>query len=433
MKKLSYSLIALVMLLFVAVGCSKSGSGNDADSLLRSVPADASSVALVNVAHIVDQLGGKTDGATIKLPKEHTKAIQDSKALKEGDKKHILDVLDGKSGVALNAIVYFSAARTYFTGLLNDPEKFMAYVQEQNPSQQWRDEDGGKVMGPVAVVGNQFWVCTTGTPDVEQLKYYQQLNDKQSYVSSDAVSLLSDKDKAVTFVADVNKSLSALPNAPYVRIGTSLIFKDMTYIAGYVDIEKKNINASAAVLNSDMKPAELLLPAEKIDASVVKSLGGGANLIVAVGVSDKLVKKISDVASTAMGQGSDAMAAVLKAVDGTIAVRADSSLDNVEAKVQTNGKDFADLSNLIQSFTRMTVSREGNILTGVRGDKDFTGPISSKEAADKLKGAWIGMVSDGMIARDVVTVTRLVPEKKSLRLDIEAEGGVEAFLNALLK
>lgn len=433
MKKLSYSLFAIITILFVAVGCSKSGGNNDADSLMRTVPADASSVAMVNVGHIVDKLGGETDGATIKLSKELTKAIKESQALKDEDKKYIIDVMDGKTGLALNSFVYFSAARTYITGLLNDPEKFIAYEQSQNPSMQWRDEDGGKVLGSIAVVGNQFWICTTGSPDVEQLKYYQQLNDKQSYVSSDAASLLSDNEKAVTFVADVNKSIAFLPNSTYLRLGSSLIFNDMSYIAGFVNIEKKNLVASAAVLNSDMKPAELLLPSEKIDVSVVKSLGGGGNFVAALGVSEKLVKKISDVAGTAMGQGSDAYAGVLKAIDGTIAVRASSSLDDVEAKVQTNGKDFADLSNIIKSFLGMTVTRDGNILTAVRGNKEFNGPISAEKAADKLKGAWIGVVSDGMIARDVVTAARLVPEKKSLRLDIEAEGGVDAFLNAMLK
>ncbi|MDE6632941.1 MAG: hypothetical protein K2K23_08075 [Muribaculaceae bacterium] len=433
MKKLNYSFLAIVALLLVVVSCSKSESGNDAESLLRTVPADASSVALCNVAYIVDRLGGSTDGSTIKLSKEHTKAIKESQALKEKDKKHIMDVLEGQTGMALNSFVYFSAARTYITGLLNDPDKFIAYEQEQNPSYQWRDEDGGKVLGSLAVVGNQFWICTTGTPDVEQLKYYQQLNDKQSYVSSDAVSLLSDTEKAITFVADVKKSIAFLPNSTYLRIGSSLIFDDMSYVAGYVDIEKKNIMASAAVLNSDMKPAELLLPTEKIDASIVKSLGESGDVVAAMGISQKLVKKISDAAGTALGQGSDALAGMLQAIDGTVAVRANSSMDNVEAKVQTNGKDFADLANMINSFLGLTVSRDGNILTAVRGNKDFNGPITSQKAAEKLKGAWIGVVSDGMLVRDVVSVTRLVPEKKSLRLDIEAEGGVDAFLNAVLK
>ncbi|MDE6787220.1 MAG: hypothetical protein K2J46_09315, partial [Muribaculaceae bacterium] len=135
----------------------------------------------------------------------------------------------------------------------------------------------------------------------------------------------------------------------------------------------------------------------------------------------------------AMGQGSEILSGVLQAIDGTVAARANSSLDDVEAKVQTNGKDFADFANMLNSLWGLTVSRDGNILTAVRGNKDFKGSITSQKAADKLKGAWIGVMSDGILVRDVVTVARLVPEKKSLRLDIEAEGGVDALITAITK
>ncbi len=432
MKKLSYSLLAVLAILFVAVGCSKSGGDDDASSLLRTVPADASSVAFFNVTETVEKLGGKVDGSKITLPKEISEAIKQSQALNEEDRQAINDFIDGQTGMAFNTIVYFSAARNYITGLLNDPDKFFEYQQKQNPTLQWREEDGAKVMGTTAVIGNQYWIATTGTPDVAQLKYYQQLNDKQSYVSSDAVSLLMDTDKAVTFVADVNKSIAYLPNSTYMKVGSSLVFNDMTYVAGYVDVEKKNIKASAAVLNSDMKPAEILLPVEKIDPAVVKSLGGGGDFVAAMGVSQKLIDKISKAAGGFVGS-QDTFAKILQSIDGTIAARANSSLDDVEAKVQTNGKDFADLSNMIQAMFGLTVSRDGNVLTASKGNKNFAGPVAPDWAADKLKGAWIGVVSDSFIARDVVTIIRLVPEKKSLRLDIEAEGGVDALLKALMQ
>ncbi len=88
---------------------------------------------------------------------------------------------------------------------------------------------------------------------------------------------------------------------------------------------------------------------------------------------------------------------------------------------------------MIQGLLGLTVSRDGDVLTATRGNKNFAGPVTADWAADKLKGAWIGVVSDSFIARDVVTVTRLVPEKKSLRLDIEAEGGVDALLKAVIQ
>ena len=146
-------------------------------------------------------------------------------------------------------------------------------------------------------------------------------------------------------------------------------------MAGYADLEKKNIIASAAVLNSDMKPAELLLPADKIDGSIVKSLGDGGNFYFAMAISQKLTKKISDIAGTAMGQGSGQIASVLETIDGTLAVRANSSASDMEAKIQTTGKDFADLSSLLQSLFGMTDTSDGNIRTAVHGGNDFTGTL----------------------------------------------------------
>lgn len=431
MKRLSYSILSVLMLLFVVAGCSKS-SGDDAASLLATVPADASSVVLVNLAGTVEKLGGTTDGSTIKLGKDLQKAIDESQAIKAEDKQQIKDLCAGESGVAISTIAFFAAARSYVTGLLNNPEKFIAYMEKETGSKVV-EENGAKVIASVAVIGNQFWVCTTGTPDVDQLKYYQQLNEKQSYASADAASLLLETDKVVTYVADVNRSLSLIPQATSLRMVSSLIFNDMAYVAGSADLQKNNLVAYASVLNSEMKPAELLLPIEKIDASVIKSFEKGGDLYFAAGVPEKLTKKISDLVGTAMGANAKMFEGVLGAIDGTVAVRCSSGAINAEALIQTNGKNFNDLSSILQAMMGLVVTRNGNTLTAVRGSKDFTGTITPEVAADKLKGAWIGVVSDGFIARDITTVTKLSPDKKSLRIDMEAEGALDAIITALTK
>ncbi len=431
MKKLSYSLLSVLMLLFVAVGCSKSGS-DDASSLLRTVPADASSVVLLNISHTVESLGGSTDGSTIKLSKDLQKIVDESQAIKPEDKKHLKDLCDGETGIAMSTIAFFSAARSYVTGLLNDPEKFVTFFEKELGTQAVVEGDA-KTIGHIAVLGNQFWACTTGRPDVDQLKYYQQLNEKQSYASADAAKLLLESDKVMTYVADVNRSISLLPNGTYMKMATSLIFNDMAYVAGNADINKNNLSAYANVLNSDMKPAELLLPVDKIDASVVKSFEKGGDIYVAAGVPKKLTKKIADLAGSMIGGNSNPAAAILEAIDGTIAVRANSGASDVEARIQTTGENFADLSNVLQNLFGVAVTRDGNTLTAVYGNKDFTGNITPSQASDMLKGAWIGVVADGLIARDVITITKLSQDKKSLRLDFEAKGGVDALIEALAK
>lgn len=431
MKKLSFSLFAVLTLLFVAVGCSKS-EGDDAPSLLRTVPADASSVVVVNIAHIVESLDGSTDGSTIKLSKELQKTIDESQAIKQEDKQHLKEICNGEIGVAMSSVVFFSAARSYVTGLLNDPDKFVAYVEKETGTTATTEGDA-RTIGNIAVLGNQFWACTTGRPDVDQLKYYQQLNDKQSYASADAAGLLLEPDKVMTYVADINRSLALVPNGNYMKMASALIFNDMSYVAGSADIKKKSFMANAMVLNSDMKPAELLLPVDKIDASVVKSFDKGGDIFFAAGIPKKLSKKLADLVGSFMGGKSNSFTSVFEAIDGTVAVRANSGATDAEARIQTTGQNFADLSNLLQNFFGVTVTRDGDTLTAVRGSKDFTGSITSAQAADMLKGAWIGIVSNGLIARDVTTVTKLSVDKKSLRLDFEAEGGVDAIITAITK
>lgn len=431
MKKLSFSLFAVLTLLFVAVGCSKS-EGDDASSLLRTVPADASSVVVVNIAHIVESLDGSTDGSTIKLSKELQKTIDESQAIKQEDKQHLKEICNGETGVAMSSVVFFSAARSYVTGLLNDPDKFVAYVEKETGTTATTEGDA-RTIGNIAVLGNQFWACTTGRPDVDQLKYYQQLNDKQSYASADAAGLLLEPDKVMTYVADINRSLALVPNGNYMKMASALIFNDMSYVAGSADIKKKSFMANAMVLNSDMKPAELLLPVDKIDASVVKSFDKGGDIFFAAGIPKKLSKKLADLVGSFMGGKSNSFTSVFEAIDGTVAVRANSGATDAEARIQTTGQNFADLSNLLQNFFGVTVTRDGDTLTAVRGSKDFTGSITSAQAADMLKGAWIGIVSNGLIARDVTTVTKLSVDKKSLRLDFEAEGGVDAIITAITK
>ncbi|MDE5848594.1 MAG: hypothetical protein K2H38_00435 [Muribaculaceae bacterium] len=431
MKKLSYSLLALLTLVFVAVGCSKTGN-DDSASLLRTVPADASSVVVVNIAHTVESLGGSTDGSTVKLSDDLQKTIDQSQAIKSEDKKQIKEICDGETGVAMSSIVFFSAARSYVTGLLNDPDKFVAYVEKESGSKAVVEGDA-RTIDNVAVLGNQFWVCTTGRPDVEQLKYYQELGDKQSYVSVDASKLLLEADKVMTYVADVNRSMSLVPNGTYMKMASSLVFNDMAYVAGSADIKKKSFIANASVLNSDMKPAELLLPVEKIDASVVKSFDKNADVFIAAGVPKKLIKKITDLAGSMMGGSQGQALGMLEAIDGTIAVRTNSGANDGEARIQTTGKDFADFSNLLQSAFGVTVTRDGDMITAVYGSKDFSGSITPSEAADMLKGSWIGVVTKGFPARDVTSVTKLSVDNKSLRLDFEAKGGVDALIEAITK
>lgn len=435
MKKILTYLSLAAMILVIAAGCSKSVN-DDADSLIKTVPSDASSVVVVNLQRTLDKLGCSTDGTTIELSKDLQKAIDESKSVKDRDKQVMKDICEGKTGVAITSLVFFSAARQYLTGLLDDPDKFVEYVRAANSSDsvaaKVEDLDGAKVIDNTVVVGNQFWVCLSGTPDAEQMKYYHNLKEQQSYASTKAAPLLSKNDKAVTFVADINGVMNSMKEGGSMKMAVSLMFMDLAYVAGNADMDGKTLKLSANVLNSDMNPAELLLPAEKIDTELVKSFGGDADAYLAVGLSKKLMEKISSVAKTAMGSMAGAVVGPLEQIDGTLAVRSNSAMNEFQAKVETSGKDFAALSNILQNLFGATVTRDGNVIT-VTSNGVVTGKISASDAAGKMKGAWIGCVVNDMPARGMTSVARLTSDKKSLRFDMEVDGGVDAVMTALMQ
>lgn len=440
MKKLTSGILLLAAIILMAASCSKKGN-DDADSLLHTIPADASSVVLVNLQKALSGLDCKTDGSTITLSKEMENVITESKSVSDRNKRIFRDICEGKTGVSITSLAFFSAARSYVTGLLNDPEKFVDYAsgdalrnpQDSVTGPKVTEENGARIIGNTVVIGNQFWICTAGTPDVEQLKYYQNLNERQSYASNESSSLLLTGDKVVTYVADVKRSFDRLPESTYLRMGASLMFEDIAYVAGSAHFDKKSIISSSQVLNSDMKPANLLLPTEKIDVAMVKSLDVNGDVFVAAGLSKKLSKKISDAMSSVMGPNAKLMTTAIEQIDGTSALCLDLNNENMAARIETTGKDFATLSNMLQAFPGITVTRDGDTVSIRYGNGTPAGAMPAAQAADKMKGAWIGIIACGTPARDMTTVARLIPDNKSLKLDVEIDGGVDALITALFK
>ena len=440
MRKIASQLLLVAIMLVAAAGCSKK-SNNDSESLLSTIPADASSVVMIDLEQTLTSLGCKTDGNTITLSDEMRKKIDESKGLSERNKRIFNDVCKGETGISITSVAFFSAARSYVTGLLNDPDKFVAYAagMRKNPNDststaaEVTEENGARVIGRnTVVIGNQFWLCTEGSADTEQLKYYQNLNDKQSYASSETAGLLLSKGKVVTYVADVKRSFNRMPESQQMRMAASLMFDDISYIAGSASIEKKSLLSVSHVLNSKMEPAKLLLPTEKIDPAVVKSLDMSGDLFIAAGLSKKLTEKIADALAGVLGANAGPIATPLRQIDGTAAACISQKSNAMTARIETTGKDFASLSNLLQMLPGVSVTRDGDVLTVTPGNAVPEGTLNSTEAADRLKGAWIGLVASDMPSKGMNTTALLMPEGKSLTLKIEIEGGTEALLEVLL-
>lgn len=430
MKK--YLSLILTALLIIAAGCSKSDN-SQVEGLLQTVPADANGVAVINIERLADAIGCKCDGKKIELTSEVKLALEKS-AAGENARKALTAICDGESGISLSSLVYFSASRDYVTGLLDDPEKFIAFVQKQQATDsttvEVRKAGDVRLVGHAAVIGNQFWVSYPGMPDEEQLQHYLTLKGPQSFADNDAASRLVSDEDVVTFVADISRAISDLPDKNQIRMGMSVIFEDPAYLAGGVTVKKKDVSLSANILNSDLKPSKLLIPVDKIDTSMVKDFDGTAEAFMALALPKELMKKIGDMASMAGGQS--AMVTALSQIEGTVAVRADENYQNVEARVHSSGKDFIQLTQLLQMFGAQ-VTRDGDILTISTGQRSFQGALTSVDAASQFKGAWLGMMVAHYPGRDSSTVATLKEDNKSLRLDVTVDGGVDDLLTILFK
>ncbi len=432
MKYLHLTILSVLML--VVAACSKS-SNDDASSLLKTVPADASSVAVINIRHTVEALGGKIDGNKISVSKDMTKIIDGSASLTPERKALLKAICDGESGISLTSLVFYSAARSYISGMLDDPDKFIDFIQKNSVAEGEEplpvlQENGARTVGLCVVIGNQFWICTEGQPDVEQLKYTQQLNERQSFAGSETAAMLLEPDKVVNFVADYNRMMLKMPQLSSVRMGMTLAFDDIAYLSGSADFKKGTITAQASVLNSEMNEAQLQIPIKKIEPDAIKQLNGAADIIFAVGLSPKLTgslaESLKDVPVVAM------VAPSISEIDGTVAVRSNIALSDMEACIPTTGKNFSGISFVAENLLGMSVKRDGDKVTMTKGNPDFTGTITPEEAAGKLKGAWIGILSYSWPVRDLSTMIRLTPHKKSMIVELEATGGVEPILKMIL-
>lgn len=432
MKK--YLSLILTALLILAVGCSKTDLG-DAEGLLQTVPADANAVAVVNLQKMADAFGCKSDGKKITLSSEAKLAL-DNAAMPADAKKTIMDICEGESGIALTSLVYFSAARDYLTGVLDDPDKFVSFMQKHESNDSTSVEvttvGDARIVGHTVVIGNQFWASYPGAPDEEQLQHYKTLKGPQSFAANEAASrLISDKD-VVTFVADINKALSEMPYKKEIRMGLAFLLDDATYVAGGISVDKTTVNLQASVLNSDLKPASLLVPTEKIDTGMVKDFDGTATAFLAMGLSKELLKKIGDLSSVSGGK-SGGMAEALSQIEGTVALRVGGkSSDNIEARVHASGKDLIQLTQMLQFFG-VNVVRDDDLLILSVGDHDYDGSLTSVDAASAFKGAWIAAMVSDVPARDTKTILTIKEEKKSLVLDMKMEGGLEALASMIMK
>lgn len=429
MSRMAGNLLSAVLLSAVFIlgaSCSESVK-EDMEALFNNVPADASIVISGNLSKIVDQCGGEVkDGRIVSFGK-------DGMLSAFGKSKGMAQALDEFQKIAktvkAGACVGFSyKGESYLTCELADASEFKKIVDAKYPGA-WDKSGNVEYKGNYAVAdGDRLWIGDALS--VEKVAELMKLSDTQSFLSCKYSSRMADSDKAM----DIWMSLDALYSTlsfskqTQARMVASMLFETPKFLTGNVEFRKDGTAISLMPVTADYKPAKCVIDVAAIDVDKVASLGGNANMIVAVAVSQKLVKQIQDLGSSMGGALPKQMWDIISPLDGTIAFASQEGEhaiagvpDGFRGIVSTNGVRNAALGQLLEGFA--TVKIEGNdfnLSKGSYGD----GIFDVASVAKKMKGAWLSVAYGAKEnGKDVKVLLLLEPSEGSLRLktDVSAQ------------
>ena len=434
-KGILYS-VALIALVIMAA-CSSDRSG-DVRGLLQTIPSDASMVTVVDLKSMLEKAGCEVDGAKVKPGKELTKVIGESADAKTKEK---LERLQNGGIDPSVAAIFIEGYNTYLTGFIADTDKFKTLIEEE-AKEKFRSEGEVEVCGNMAISGERFWGCVSSnnTINVNDVKHFLSLSEKQSILSNEIAAKLEDLEHDMKGWGDIKGCLNSVgldfTSRASVTMALEAMFVDAVEFVWEVDFNKGELDADMTVLNSKGGIAKFNFPAAKIDGDVVKKIGGTADSFAAIAVNPEMVKKLKEETGGKGFSMIGMLAGMISCVDGTCAA-ALSGPGNLNGVISTTGHGTADLVNALGQFG-LTVSKEDNVLRVTQGE--VSGPLSASDAAEALKGALAGVVYGGnekplkLEAISTMSIT-FKPEKGGLQAEIKVKGkdGKKNILLALIQ
>lgn len=384
LKWLSGALAALMML----AGCSKDNSA-DVSDLLRTIPADASVVMVMDLKSMLEKADCTVSGGDLKPGKELAKLIESSK---EGDMKSTLEQFK-ESGVEWSgAALFVEGYNTYLTGFLNDSGKFKALMEKKFNEKYSSGEIS--MCGNTAVNGDRFWICLNSNNTIVEndIRHFTSLSEKQSILSNESVGKLQTLTSDIAGWGDIKgvlnlAGLDFTQRAVYT-MALETAFVDAVELEWNVNIDKDACVAELTLLNSKGGIAKFNFPVEKIDETVVKNLNTSAEGFAAIAVSRKMLEQLKEQTSKEGFSLLGAMVNMMGSVDGTIAAAMGDD-DAATGIITTTGHGTTDLSDALSQWG-FTVNKEGTDLKFSRGN--VSGPLSAADAAGMLKGSVAGLV-----------------------------------------
>lgn len=430
MKKIALMLLSLVLI--GVTSCKKETV--DVTDLLKSVPSSAAGVVVFNMEGMLKDAGCKVKDHEV-IPGDEIKKLL-SKATTT-DEKDFMMLFDGSTGIEpKGAVVFYDANRAFITVALYDVDKFCKFV-EDNGKVSFSDEGSGvRVAGNVAVKGAQAWVCLTSGKriDADAIASYASLSASQSFlVTPIGEKLLTDEDdiRGWAMLDTFMNQMLDRSNRNIFSLSMGFLFEGAESVKFSADFDKGEVEAEAVFLNEKGKPAKYLLPSDKIDVNVLKSLGSTCDAMMAFTVSPKLIKKFDQLGAAFGGALFGDLSETFKNIDGTVGVVLGGAGvgESLNGVVTTKGEVSQTIKDMI-STEMGPVKEDGKLLRFSKGD--VKGNLSVEECAEELKGCCMGVVvdpsgfnslgySEGAPAGFEKLIFKFKPESGSLEFEIEAK------------
>lgn len=420
MKRINLAM-ALVGVLLMMAGCSKDKSADVAD-LLKTVPSDASLVMVMDLESILEEMDCSVSGGVIKPGKDVIKAFEpltDKSQLKNLEKFN-------DAGIDWTvAAIFVEGYNSYLTGFLNDSGKFKDFVEERF-GEKWATGEIN-TCGNVAMEGERFWVClnSRNTIVANDIRHFNTLSEKQSILSNKNVTKLQDLKTEMAGWGDISGVLNFagldFSSRAIVKLAMETVFEDAVELEWVVDLDNDELKSEIEIINSKGGIAKFNFPVELVDGDVIRNLNVSAAGIGAVAVSKKMIEQIkAETSKESFSLIGAFVNMMLGCVDGTAAF-AIGTQDAVSGIISTNGHGATDLIDALKQFG-MNVNKEGDALLVSRGV--VSGPLSSADAAEMLKGSVMGVAFGGFDELSQMKTLSLTfhSEKGGLKGEIKAKG-----------
>ncbi len=385
----------IISSLLSLASCSKSESADTSD-LLSSIPSDVSVVATANLKSILEDMGCKVEGTSVKPGKE---AISAFDAAKNKNLQKLLDyIYDG--GVDPSVAAFFMEGyNAYIAGFLADPDKFKAKV-EKDFEETFSTDGKISTCGNIAVEGNRFWIAASSnnTIVISDIKHFSTLSEKQSILSNKtAAETLKTLDHDIMAWGDIKGCLNAagldFSTKAAVNMAIEGAFADASDMVANLDFEKGILTSELTVLNSKGGIAKFLFPTGKVQPDAVKKLNASCDAIFAMAITPEMVKQLQEQTKTQGVSMMGMVASLLSSIDGTCVYSGDND-KNIAGFLTTTGSGTATLSDMLSQYG-YKVTKDNNLLRFTQGTP--SGPIQAADAAEKFKGCAAGLLLSGSL------------------------------------